>query len=145
MFVIIPVLLSVWVYTNREVEIPNESTEKVSTISIEDAVIQIDIADSLEERVRGLSDRFILEENRGLLFVFEKSDFHGIWMKDMLFPIDIIWLDNDLSIIDFKKDVLPESYPEIFKPKEKAKYVLEVGTGFIDLHQISIGDMATLK
>ncbi len=58
----------------------------------------------------------------------------------MQFSIDIIWISEDLKVVDIKEEATPESYPESFAPKEGAKYVLEVGAGFSKLNNLKIGD-----
>src|SRR3989338_9645137 len=73
--------------------------------------ITLEIAATEPERILGLSFRLFLPENQGLLFVFPESDFHGIWMRKMRFPIDIIWLDDNLKIVDMAREVSPESFP----------------------------------
>ena len=66
-----------------------------TSLFIGDAKIYIEIAKTTAELTRGLSGRPTLAENSGLFFIFPNSGIHGIWMKDMDFPIDIIWLDEN--------------------------------------------------
>lgn len=89
---------------------------------------------------RGLSGQTELKEGTGLLFVFDYSDKHGIWMKDMNFPIDVVWLDSELYVVTIKKDFSPSSYPEIAYPTMNSSYVLELPAGFLNTHHIDIGD-----
>ena len=102
--------------------------------------ITVEVADTQRARQCGLSYRESLAPSSGMLFVFDEFDYHGIWMKDMQFSIDIIWLDNEFRVVDSKKNVLPESYPEIFTPTKKAALVLEVVSGFIEEHSIERGE-----
>lgn len=104
--------------------------------------LQVEAADTDAERTLGLSGRNELSEDRGLLFVFPTSGNHGIWMKDMNFPIDIIWLDEDKKVVHIEREVRPETFPYVFYPKAPAKYVLEVAnTSSFDLG-IDIGAQA---
>jgi uncharacterized membrane protein (UPF0127 family) len=65
-------------------------------------------------------------------------------MKDMNFPIDIIWLDKDKKVVYIVKNAPPESYPyEHFEPKEEARYVLEVAAGTVEDKKIMIDAPAT--
>ncbi len=107
--------------------------------------IAVEIADTIPEQINGLSGRVSLPEHTGLLFVFNTIDTHGIWMKDMLFPIDVIWLDEQLRIVDIKRDFKPESYPEIALPKQPARFVLEVPAGFSTKYLVVEGEFAVLK
>jgi len=104
------------------------------------SLLNLEIADSVPERERGLSGRTALPEDSGLFFIFDNEDFHGIWMKEMLFPIDIIWMDSLLSVVHTEENISPDSFPEIFYPEQKALYVLEANAGFIEKHQIKLGD-----
>jgi len=107
--------------------------------------VRVEIADTPAERELGLSGRERLGEKEGMIFVFDSPGRHAFWMKDMLFPLDIIWLDENLKVIYIKKDARPESYPEIFLPGEDAKYVLEVVTGFADKYNLKEGDEVELN
>jgi uncharacterized membrane protein (UPF0127 family) len=113
-------------------------------VVIGDTVVPVDIADTPEERERGLSGRPSLAQGTGLLFVFEDSRRHGFWMKDMSFPIDMIWAREDGVIISIERNVSPESYPKVFYPSEAAKYVLEVPAGFCDEHGIALGQTLSI-
>jgi hypothetical protein len=108
-----------------------------------DAKLKILLSKTEEERVMGLSGKEKLEEDWGMLFVFPEDGNHGIWMKDMNFNIDIIWLDSKFLVVDFVENAEPGSYPKVFKPKQPAKYVLEVNSGFIQKYGIKIDDQAT--
>ncbi|MFA6077853.1 MAG: DUF192 domain-containing protein [Candidatus Paceibacterota bacterium] len=123
----------------REKVLPETITEVVA-VSIGDVVINTFISETREERSRGLSGRKALLPNEGMLFVFEKPDLYGFWMKDMNFGIDIIWIDENKKIIYMEENILPESFPIIFQPILPALYVLEVPSGFVFTNKIKIGD-----
>jgi uncharacterized membrane protein (UPF0127 family) len=111
---------------------------------IGDAQLKLEVVDDNKSRELGLSGREKLDSNTGMFFVFDKSDYHGIWMKDMKFSIDIIWIGSNMQVVDMKQNVSPDTYPETFKPSQKAKFVLEVPAGFIKREGIIIGDLASL-
>lgn len=110
---------------------------------IAETSIKIDIADSKSERERGLSGQEFIDSDHGLYFIFDKIDYHGIWMKDMKFPIDIIWISEGQEVIDIEQAVSPSTFPEIFEPSRPAKYVLEVNSGFVRRNGVKIGDVVT--
>jgi uncharacterized membrane protein (UPF0127 family) len=116
--------------------------EKVSgsTVQIGGKTVKVGVVDTPSGREKGLSGHPGLREDEGLLFVFENSEKFGFWMKDMLFAIDIIWINEQGKIVHIQKNATPESYPRIFIPAAEAKYVLEVVTGFSDAHKVSVGD-----
>ena len=95
-------------------------------VIINDIGIDVRVADTQQKRVQGLSGVDKLASNEGLLMVFDTPDYQGIWMKDMLFPIDIIWIDNSLTIIDITPAATPESYPKVFEPQSPTRFILEM-------------------
>jgi uncharacterized membrane protein (UPF0127 family) len=102
---------------------------KNSITSTENSVIPLNsvlIADTPALRELGLSSRDSLPEESGMLFVFEQPDTYNFWMKDMKFPIDIIWLDDSFKVLHVEKEVSPETYPKTFGPQAKSSFVLEV-------------------
>lgn len=144
-------------------------------LSVNGYELIVEIADSDSERIHGLSGREKLAADGGMLFVFPRALYHGIWMKDMLFPLDLIWLretrtnpgtsppradgtgrsadcaqnyaekETCLTVVDVKESVGPATYPKVFYPKEKAKYVLETRSGFVKEIGVVIGDVLTMK
>ena len=77
-----------------------------------------------------------------MLFIFKKLDYHGFWMKNMEFPLDIIWIGADKKIVDICQGALPckDSTCNIILPKYPAAFVLELNSGFTKDHNINIGD-----
>ena len=107
--------------------------------------LDIEVADTPEKRIKGLSGRENLPENVGLLFVYDKPGLYGIWMKDMNFPVDVIWLDKDFKVVNIAQNISPDSFPQVFEPKAPALYILEVNTGFAEQNIIEIGDRVDLN
>lgn len=117
----------------------NVLLEPEYVLQIKDNTINLEVADTPDERKLGLSGRESINDNEGMFFIFPESDFHGIWMKDMNFSIDIIWLDEDFEVVNFKKDVSPDTYPTSFRPERPASYVIELLRGSIDKFSVKIG------
>lgn len=113
-------------------------TSKIS-ISLGDASIIVDVAKTDTERSKGLSGRTSLSEEEGLFFVFPVSGDYSFWMKDMNFPIDIIWVNDGLEVISVEANALPQSYPKVFHSEVPARYVLEVSAGFAERHGVKAG------
>lgn len=103
-------------------------------------VIEAEVANTEDTIIRGLSGREKLGDRSGLLFIFVKPGNYGFWMKDMNFPIDIIWLDENKKIVFIKKDAAPSSFPEVFYPNSLSVYVLEVISGFSEKNNLKNGD-----
>lgn len=112
------------------------------TLSVNGHTFRISIAESDEDKIRGLSGTARLDPQSGMLFAFNNNDRHGIWMKDMNYPIDIIWLDSDKKIVDIQTNIHPDTYPKVFKPRADARYVLELAAGETRKYEIQQGQAA---
>lgn len=140
-----------------DISTSDDSPQKSAILSIGQSVFSVELAVTEEERQLGLGGRKVIGSDAGMLFLFPGADFHGIWMKGMQFPLDIIWLasppakggEQNLSetfvVVDMKENVLPETYPTVFLPTKKASYVLEIGAGKARTSGITIGSVFTLK
>ena len=90
-------------------------------------IITVEVVDTPETRQQGLSNRASLGDDEGMLFVFDDvSSNHCFWMKDMQFPIDMVWLDEEKRVINTFEFVEPSTYPQTFCPEGPAKYGLEL-------------------
>jgi uncharacterized protein len=98
-------------------------------VVVDDQAIPVVVAESVVDQQRGLSGRDRLEQGTGMLFVFPKEDIHCFWMKDMNFPIDMVWFGKDRRVIDVASNVQPDSFPKNFCPSGEARYVLELNAG----------------
>lgn len=105
----------------------------------------VEIADDESTRAKGLSGRETISLNQGMFFVFEQPGNYGFWMKDMLFAIDIIWIDQNFVINHIEKNILPDTYPKIFHPNRESMYVLEILSGSVEKFDIKIGDKVILE
>ncbi|MEI6280933.1 MAG: DUF192 domain-containing protein [bacterium] len=117
-----------------------EGLNNIKFVKLAGQNIKVDLAVTDEARRQGLSGRSGLGENEGMLFIFDKPDKYYFWMKDMNFPIDMIWVTEDMKVIYIQKNAPPEAYPETYGPDANTKYVLEVVSGFSDKNNLKIGD-----
>ncbi|MDP3962715.1 MAG: DUF192 domain-containing protein [bacterium] len=115
-------------------------TRSSPVIKLEDREVSLIIADTDLERVRGLGGRRSLPENTAMLFVFDTLGPHGIWMKGMEFPIDILWIDGEKKITHIEKNISPDTYPKVFSAEEESLYILEANAGFSDKNNLMPGD-----
>ena len=94
-------------------------------------VLEVEVMVSDQDRAMGLMFRRSLAEDKGMLFVFERSDFHGIWMKNCRFPIDIVWLDEERRIVHVAEGAVPckDDPCPTYEPLRRASYVLELNAG----------------
>lgn len=98
------------------------------------------LADTEALREKGLSGRASLGDKEVMLFTFEKPDAHFFWMKDMLFPIDIVWLDSNKKVIHIEHQVTPQTYPKSFGPTVKSLYVSEFNADTAKSIDLRVGD-----
>lgn len=113
-------------------------------LSAPNGAINIEIVNDEKSRIQGLSGRANIKNNQGMLFEFDdESSQHCFWMKDMLFSIDIVWLNSLKQVVYIKNDVSPDTFPKSYCPGEPAQYVLEVGAG--RAKQVGITEKSTLS
>lgn len=81
-------------------------------VRLGDGIFTAQIAQTDKERIKGLSGSVQLSDSQAMLFVFDGDGEHPIWMKDMHYAIDIVWLDADKKVVHMAHDIPPQSYPE---------------------------------
>lgn len=139
--ILVPILLVVaYVVQSNQTLSVGQFFSQDDVVRINRVSVAVEVADTQEARLRGLSGRTSLPSGTGLLFVFEETDKHGIWMRDMHFPIDIVWIGEDLTVVDISRNIPPDSFPTVFYPRRAVRYVLEVNALFAEEKGIQIGD-----
>lgn len=120
--------------------------EPQHTIYLDSTALNVTVADEHAERLRGLSGVAKLDDFEGKLFIFDEDAKHGIWMKDMLIPLDILWINSNLEVIHIEENVLPSTYPDqIFAPPSDARFVLELNAYFVRSINVVVGDRLNLS
>jgi uncharacterized membrane protein (UPF0127 family) len=91
-------------------------------------VLQTEVMIEDADRAMGLMFRASLPKDRALLFIFETVDFHGIWMKNCKFPIDIVWLDEARKVVHVAESVPPcrKDPCPVYQPMQRAAFVVEM-------------------
>jgi uncharacterized membrane protein (UPF0127 family) len=89
---------------------------------------------------RGLSGRPSLATDEGMLFLFPSSSVRAFWMKDMNFPIDIIWIDKGWRVVGVETHATPDTYPRTFTSPSSVSRVLEIASAGELGSPIRIGD-----
>jgi uncharacterized membrane protein (UPF0127 family) len=108
-----------------------------------DARILLTVAQTPSEQERGLSGHAPLAADEGMLFLFDDVRVKQFWMKDMGFPIDIIWISPEWKVNAWAANALPESYPALFTSPDNTQYVLEVPAGTAKRLWLRTGEAAT--
>jgi uncharacterized membrane protein (UPF0127 family) len=123
------------------------ATEQYPTVRFPDGTfIAVEIADDAEERRIGLSEHIFLDPDRGMLFLFDEPTRPAFWMKDMKFPIDIVWLrDGTIVGIDRNLPVPADGTRELYMSEADSNQVLEVNAGFAKDHGLKMGQTLDIK
>jgi uncharacterized membrane protein (UPF0127 family) len=99
--------------------------DKAVTIGSTD--IKAEVPKNSTEFAKGLGGRPCILPDQGMLFAFAKPGHYAFWMKDMKFPIDIIWIGADHKVAAMEINESPSTYPDKFINKDRlAQYVLEL-------------------
>ena len=103
------------------------------SINVGGQQLEVAVAETSAAQVLGLSNtKSFPAAVDGLLFAYEPGSFPSIWMKDMNYNIDILWLDGDYNVVHRENNVSPDTFPESFRSPEPSQYVLETVPGKID-------------
>jgi len=120
---------------------------KMPTATINNHTFNLEIARTEAEKEIGLSAKKTLEQNAGMLFLFGKPSYYRFWMKNMKFPIDIIFIRNG-RIVTIHKNVKPHASlnenPPIYSSSELADIVLEINSGLSEKYNFKKGDVIRL-
>jgi hypothetical protein len=114
---------------------------KIVSVNIGKHKIYSEVVSSSEKMSRGLGGRSGMCSSCGMLFEFERSGKYSFWMKDMQFPLDLVWIFQK-KIVHIEKNIQP-SFSGVLDSAEKADAVLEVNAGTIVRLGIEMGDGVT--
>ena len=104
-------------------------------------IYTVELATTPAQWTKGLSGRSSLAPNRGMLFVFPQPHVQYFWMKGMKFPIDIIWLDENYTVLGAVENAPPcKAHCPTYNSRVPAKYVLEVPAGTVKKEELKSGD-----
>lgn len=106
--------------------------------------VHVSVADDMSERIKGLSGTPYLPDDVVKLFAFGVPGTHSIWMKEMNYPLDILWLAEDGVILHIEENVTPDTFPRSFASPTPAWFVVEANAGFVATHDITFGDKLVL-
>ena len=104
-------------------------------VKIGDTVFPVELVIDSADRRQGLSDRPSLDQGTGMLFIFEEEQSLSFWMRNMQFPLDMIWIDAQCRLVDISRDVpVPPTDTDDsdllrYRPKNAAQFVLEITAG----------------
>lgn len=135
---------AIWIVFKPATSVDGLQYEHINVV-IDGVILGAELADSSAKQVRGLSGRMRLGARDAMLFQFPQERRYGMWMKEMNFAIDIIWIDNNLNVVDFVANATPDTFPHVFEPSLPATYVLETEAGFIKKNGISTSSQISIS
>lgn len=116
---------------------------KTPTAAVKSKSFKLLVANSSKEKQIGLSNKKSLPQNYGMIFPYKTAGFYAFWMKDMKFPIDIIFIRNG-RIVTIHSQVQPpkakSDYPLLYLPQEPSDTVLEINAGLSKKYEFKNGD-----
>lgn len=135
-YITIPLLMAVFFLTCH-----GNCDVNYKAMKIKGKLFNLEVADTQEKREAGLSGR-ALKENEGMLFVFEKPCRPAFWMKGVLEPLDIVWIDDEKKVVGVLER-LPvcrgEDY-DIYRPSSNISYAIELKGGTAKNIGLKVGD-----
>ena len=123
------------------------STAAITTVTINNYTFKVKVAKSQKEQEIGLSETDQLPQDQGMIFIFDKPDYYSFWMKNMKFPIDIIYINND-KIVTVKSNAQPlvkQENPIIYKPTDPTDKVLEINAGLSKKYNFEKDDKVIIQ
>lgn len=115
------------------------STGTVGTIVVGPATYSVEIAQTDDEKAKGLMGRESLPENYGMWFVFDAPQVMQFWMKNTAIPLDILFVGSDMKVLTIHENAVPFD-EKLIAPEAPAQYVLELNAGQVAKHGIKKGD-----
>ncbi len=114
---------------------------EVRTIFVGGNAFSVEVADTFATRAHGLSGHAPLGENEGMLFVFGGTTTGAFWMKDMLFPLDLVWI-RDGIVVGTTENALPmrQTGFRLYPPPMAVDQVLEVNAHTVKRLHVIRGD-----
>jgi len=112
-----------------------------TSVKINDKIILVEVAETPVARAQGLMFRNELQQDSGMLFVFDSAGYHSFWMRNTFIPLDIIWI-ADGKIVHIESNVQPAGdalIPPTYEPSMPATHVLEVEAGTSEQYGWEVG------
>lgn len=124
----------------------NVSAEPSAKMAIGPHIYEVEVAQTFEQKAKGLAGRDSLADGHGMVFPFTKKSVLSFTMQGMRFPLDIIWI-ADGKIVDISPNLQPDTgmLASAYRPKVPADVVLELNAGVVAADGLKIGDSVVLS
>ncbi|MEK9175822.1 MAG: DUF192 domain-containing protein [Patescibacteria group bacterium] len=123
-------------------------SKKTTLVSVGNQTFKVKVAATDQQKQIGLSETKSLKQNQGMLFVFDNPDYYRFWMKNMNFPIDIIYIREEKVITVISNAKVQANLNDdliIYSPKEKSDKVLEINAGLANKYAIKEGSVVKIQ
>lgn len=121
--------------------------KKTPVVTINSHSFKVTVASSQKDLEIGLSETKSLPQDQGMLFLFQKPGYYSFWMKNMKFPIDIIYINNDTIVTIINNAQVPSNQINlpVYIPTGPLNKVLEIGNGLAQKYNFKNGDKVTYE
>jgi hypothetical protein len=106
--------------------------------------VKVEVARNDQERQRGLMFRTHMDEDVGMLFIFDKSDQLTFWMHNTYIPLDMLFIEPSLRVLGIVENAAPRNDAPRSVPGN-SQYVLELNGGYCQRHGVMAGSVARLQ
>lgn len=142
-FFIILIIFALFLYYQHNAGLGGQPKLSTTVVTIDGQNFTAEIAKTPLEQQMGLSGRSSLENNSAMIFIFNSSNRQSFWMKDMKFPLDIIFINNKKIVFIAQNQPPPKSAtqaPPIIQPNMLSNAVLEINAGLSQQYHFKVGD-----
>ena len=114
-------------------------------VTLGGVLFRVELAITSQERVQGLSGHPPIAPDEGMLFIYERAGWPSFWMKEMLFPLDMIWIDAECTVVHITRDAPPQAPEQAladlprYGPTVPVQYVLEINAGEAESAAATVG------
>jgi len=105
---------------------------------IGDKNYKLEVAQTIQQKARGLSYRLYLAKDQGMLFIFDQPGYHHFVMPNMNFPLDFVWINDDI-VVDLTENVAKDIQGS-FSAKKRFDKVIELNAGEIEKNNVKVND-----
>ncbi len=144
------VILALLLLSGCRAQTPVATAMKTADIVVKGTAMHVRLAETSAEQTQGLGGTPSLDWGQGMLFPFARKASVTFWMKDMLIPIDIIWLSDD-RVVGIEKNVpqpaagVTDAQLPQYPSPDTVNAVLETKAGFADKVGLQVGDVVQVK
>lgn len=122
-----------------------------SSVIIGSATFPVEIAATQRQQADGLSRRDAMPAGTGMLFPFATANYYGFWMKDMRFPLDLLWIGTDCLVSEMTANVpppplgTPDTALLSYRSQRPVRFVLELNAGEAASQGVAAGTAVTFR